>query len=349
MLVGVNGCRSSSVPDPYAVRPVHGTGWVASDHYVGPLPWQRPQLTRGQQFLCLTDSYSSEMPQFRDTATRQNIAIVKMGLRVFILRKIDPNPVPGAPALLTFSIEGSSHKLTLASDAGVDNLPCLTPLSEDGRLDSLRQRYEGHLVWCYGGCGTQHTGGVTAVTDDAQTSVSVITPVLLPVRIRRIVRLCALSRIVRYGAYYPSGSQDPKEPGFMDDRPLLIVLDSPNARYGGTNFQYHTTADAKRHLLGTYALCADPDDFKQNFSLRSPRGEHPGWPQAVLQEIADGDAQVGMTHDAVAWTLGWPSYFEAPKEQRAESNWRYDNGCYGYTLSFDQRGRVSYIDEGIPP
>ena len=350
VLLLVAGCRPASTPDSYALKPErHGTGWVSDTHYIGPLPKQAAQLRPGQEFLCLQpDEFAPAQPPFFDAVTGKSVNAYKLCLRVFTLQSVTPR-TSAPPAQLTFTINHSQRKLTLASNADVDQLPWLIPLLDDATLDALRHRYEGNLVWCYGGCSTQHDGGITAVADDSHTSISVITPVLLPVRIRRIVRLDKLRRHVTSGSFASGGSANFQELDFEADRPLLVVLDTPNAAYGGANFQSLTPAEARRHLLGTDITCADTWDFQQHFSLKPPGEEHLDWSHAVLQDIADGNIQIGETHDMVAWTLGWPSYLETQTQSRAALTWVYDNGMYGYTLRFDKRGKVADINEGIPP
>ena len=357
-------------------------GWIRHNYYSGPPPRHPSALQPGQQFLCLPDTASSPL-DFHDAATGQTIAAHSLGLRILTLLKV-ASPVSGSPARLTFGVEGSSLKLTLASSAPVDKLAGLIPLADDNgngaadaALDHLRRAYEGRFVWCYGGDGS------IAVTDSSAYSAYVSTPLLLPTRVRRIVRIDRTGVPMNIGQQQNVVSDTIQTNAFTDDYPLVVIFDIPNAEcdfmlnadasdFGPLappipqwtpttavqllpQFPPRPTLDepvppttpkqVKTHVLGSYIVLADTWDFDRRYSLRSPRAQHPDWSSRTLYQLSHGEIQTGMTRDMVAWKRGYGNGYGTLSHLRRADAWTYDDlKPWFITISFNKRGRVNNID-----
>ncbi len=340
---------------PSIVLPAILTGWVAADHYVGPTPRQNARLVAGQQFLCFyNDTFSAPAEPFRDSVTGQIVPPKQIAFRVLTLQSIQ-HPPTGA-ALLTFSVEGSARQVTLNSDADVDELPALTPLLDDAPLDSLRRRYEGHLVWCYGGNVAQ------TATDDPAFFPTSRAPALLPLRVKRILRLDRVGLALSMTTWINNliGNTQSGHDLYTDDRPLLVELTSPTNRFAvntdeisgpqATLIESSYAAYQKRLknvTAGEYRISADPWELERVFSLQSPQSLHPDWTRQELRHLSNAEVVPGMTRDQVGWATGWPAApgdIKSFDQLRALPVWVYQRMPFDYTITFNSHGRVSKID-----
>lgn len=363
-----------NVPPPVSAK----MGWITHDYYSGAPPRHPSALQPGQQFLCLPDS-ALDPTDFHDAATGQIIAAHSLGLHILTLLSV-ASPVSGSTARLTFGVEGSPLKLTLASNAPVDKLAGLIPLANDAddtALDYLRHAYEGRFVWCYGGDGS------IAVTDSSAYSAYISTPLLSPARIRRIVRIDRTGVPMNIGQQQNVESDTIRTNSFVDDYPLIFIFDIPNAEcdfmlnadasdFGPLappippwtpttpvqllpQFPPLTTTDEplppttpkqlKTHVLGSYIVLADAWDFDRRYSLRSPRAQHPEWSSHTLYQLSHGEIQIGMTRDMVAWKWGYGNGYGTLAHLRRAAAWTYDDlKPWFITISFNKRGRVNNIE-----
>lgn len=58
--------------------------------------------------------------------------------------------------------------------------------------------------------------------------------------------------------------------------------------------------------------------FRNGYNSRKERS-------AMLDAIEDGTVKVGMTHEMVAWAIGFPAFEGSPSELYGLSDWDYDS------------------------
>ncbi len=287
-----------------------------------------PSLAPGQTFVYMGSAFSAPPQPLLDAATRRPITLDQFGLRILTLLKTAQKT--NGTRLLTFSVEGSKRRVTLQTDAGVGSLPGIVALLHDDKCDALRRNYEGRQVWCYG------HGSSSGLTDNADYAISKEEwSVSTPVRIRHILRL------------------DADNVSTAANEPLLVVLNQRYAVYKTADFyiirpKYRRSRIVAR-LSSGYQLFAGTADFERLYSLKSPHIQHPEWSRSVLHQLDGEDTLLGMTHDMLAWTMGWPDDSGSLDQLRAMPQWDYHtDNPKPYIVTFDRSGRVSDVDWGGP-
>lgn len=128
-------------------------------------------------------------------------------------------------------------------------------------------------------------------------------------------------------------------PGYMGERkseftatnPLVAILEVPskgmtiNAFISNSEKVPDITTSASSSCIALWNTFADSWDFEREYSLKHPFKSHPEWPARMRKAMLKGELKKGMTHEMVAWVIGWPSEQGTKEDLKALDQWTYDS------------------------
>jgi len=312
---------------------------------VAPSPRRVPTLSPGQTFLFVTPRQWNLTPRpntFRDEGAAP-VSWGELELKVVTLDKVTHDP--SADRLLWFSVDGRRSRVRLRGEWDVSLLPNLYPLLEDDRLDALRTKFEGRQVWAYGGFQVHCATGDPIATGGFWTRAS------SSAVIRRIFRIHAGGIEIGAGGLRAA---DAFPSAFSALDPLVVVLTpaedfKPTAAYSGGVPGTRQPPGVLKACAVMFQMHGDVWDFERTYSLQPPWKAHADWPPAMLRAVLEDRLVIGMTHEMVAWTKGWPVEYGTIQDLKAMENWRFDDlRPLGYRVHF-KGGRVVRVGpEGRP-
>ncbi|MHB1456771.1 MAG: hypothetical protein ACYC0V_07640 [Armatimonadota bacterium] len=311
--------------------------------YISPRPGTIPSMTIGHRFLF--DSKDSEHP-YVDALTRKSVSRNTMNLRVLNLVQVDS--VKPDKRTFIFTMDRYQGRIEAELAQGVDKLPSLNLLVDDDTVAQLRRKYEGKKVWQYGGAGSLWSRG------NANESFSVSGPITTSWVIRKIVRAYTGGTELRIGRA-PGLIGGDTESAFTVSNPLFVTLSpsKPMQFEGFSGWESNSTdpdaaGDELETMMGSkprsgvyYMIFADAWDFEREYSLSNPMTTHPEWSALMRKAVIKGELRKGMTHDMVAWVMGWPGEYGTIPVMRLWKEWRYDSlPPFSYMVYF-KNGRVT--------
>jgi len=276
-----------------------------------------------------------------------------------------PDEVSGADLGTIFTIlrvDEQAGQLTLTDDRGqiltvkapsdAASFQDLLPLADDTSLQRVRELYEGKLVWGRGGLRADCTisnnegGGIEASGR-------------LPFRIRRIVRVYGQAS---FNLGYDGPSNFDSDSSFVAMNPLIVLFDKPALANVRLSEQWSIGLPPKSAGLSRaaplepkrcnrfYAIKADVWDFERTYSTIAPEVEHPDWPANIIQAIYSHDVLPGMTHDMVAWSRGYPSFWGSIGYLDRLDAWKYPSAPPFHYWAYFTRGKlVKFGPDGSLP
>ncbi|MHB1457558.1 MAG: hypothetical protein ACYC0V_11655 [Armatimonadota bacterium] len=318
--------------------------------YMPPKPRSIPSMKVGQKFLFTADE--SEHP-YMDATTERPVPSDAMIMQVLTLVQVKKPWL--RKQSLYFTMDRYRGRICTELPHGAVNPPGMYPLVEDDTLDDLRRRYEGKMVWQYGGANAYWSTGNT------NESVSVSGPASTSWLIHSISRVYVGAYPLRIG-YAPGFIGEDTESSFADNNPLFALL-SPskplkmqsiskwiasdgNSSYGNSENEYARHPESGVH----YLVFADAWDFERAFSTIDPLTAHPEWSRLMRHAVMDGEIRKGMTRDMVVWVIGWPGEYARIQEMRTWDEWRYDGMMACNYMVYFRNGRVTrFGTDGTPP
>lgn len=312
--------------------------------YVTPEPDQGPALRPGQRFLGTPweDASATTATPYWDVKSGKPITWGEIAIRVATLQRVEP---VAAGNRLTFVLEKHTGQICLETEHPATDLPYLTPLLTEPTVRNLKARYEGKLVWCYGGPGAQ------CVCTEPGMSISLSGRLDTPLRIRRIERVYRPGTEMAIGRATFLGGE--RESAFVTDNPLIVILEAPaNAlefsamwyvggedTSGAKDIAMEVASDPRAYCLGIWNELSDRWDFEREYSLSGPFGGHSRWPAKMRKAVLNSEVIKGMTREMVAWATGWPSMYGTKDEMLRIDDWAYDNIPFQGHIYF-KNGRV---------
>jgi hypothetical protein len=296
--------------------------------YVPPAPRALPSLRAGQRFLLLPDADT----EYRDEAGA-DVSRGDVTMHTATLVRTEGNR-------LTFAVDGYSRKLVAPAPRDVAHISGIVPLVDDRNVDNLNRRYDGKNVWGRGGFGASCVLNAPGGTWGASG------PSAHPIVVRRVFRIYRNVDMAIGPQIGAMGGGRKSE--YYDESPLVVWLSVPDdtvfSSVSGTGsirvqtVSAHAPASAaplrvnpmgpNDACVAYYTYFADAWDMDRAYSLVPP--------PAGLREMRNG-----LTHEQVAWVLGYPSMYGSPAQLDALRAWRYDNlPPFDYWVYFDANDRV---------
>ncbi len=326
--------------DPFTLPdgdPVAGARATLSDWsiYLPPQPAATPAMRVGQRFLVLPDATTVYTGDRGSEISRREIT-----MHVAVLSRMDGKK-------LTLRVSGSPRVIVADAGNAPTQLPGLPPLVDDGVVRGLNRRYDGQRVWGRGGLGAQ------CVLDAAGGTWSGGGPNSRPYTVKHVFRIYRSSYDLAIGGQIGAIGGG-RQSEFQDDSPLVVWLDVPadvtystisgtggmsvRAQRSGVQTPPPQTPAPKMPVhLGPNDACvayfsyfADAWDMDRAYSLSPP-------PPGIGTTV-----KTGMTHEQVAWVLGYPAGYGSPAQLDRIQAWRYDNlPPFSYWVYFDTSGHVT--------
>jgi hypothetical protein len=247
-----------------------------------------------------------------------------------------------------FRREGSAAKVQITSDGDFASFPELCPVLEDARVKRLRAKYAGKKVWSYGG------GVAAALLKDPEDALSVHDSVVAPFVIKRLLRIAKPGVMLHVGPRSVLGGD--LQADFTTNTPLVALLDVPGkphvagGEFSGKDEKEVVKAMTEPEVIGYYRMFDGAWDFEREYSLASPFKTHPEWSASVRKAVREGEVRKGMTHDMVAWAIGWPSERGSIAEMKTWKAWRYDRlPPFSYWVYFQNGKVVRFGEDGHLP
>ncbi len=294
--------------------------------YLTPQPISSAKLTSGQRFVGTPweqISGSIETP-YKDAATGDPVLWRDIAAKIVTLRQVIP--VLGGNKLV-FVVEDYPGYVFIETGQAVSDLPNLTPLVEESEASALKAKYIGKQVWCYGGPGAQ------CVSSEPRMSISLLGSTDTPVRIRHIERIqMPLVSLAIGQATFVGGD---RSSSFVTDNPLLVILDKRFAALDFSALSYvgedgeklavEVSSNPEKYCLGLWEMLSDRWDFERSYSLTNPFKAQNKWPKKMQKAVRKGSVVIGMTHEMVAWAIGWPAIYGKKADMLSLNDWKYDN------------------------
>jgi hypothetical protein len=280
--------------------------------YVAPQPRAAPALRVGQRYLVVPVTnvvYADE----------NGMAIPWSAISLHVARITS---IGSATVML--DVAQTTYRIREERSSDSPALLGLAPLADDASQEEMDSWYAGKEVWNRGQllslCGT----GSTALIDSKSGGGYDVGTV----RVRHVYRVDVPFYILALGDMIGANGFGHAS-GFDVSSPLLVTLDVRDPRPGFSACPQ------------SYSLFADAWDMQRALSTVSVRTAHPDWPPAMLEDIEDHNIAVGMTHEMVAWSIGFPAFEGSPNELYRLSDWDYDsNPRATYSVHFGADGRV---------
>ncbi len=316
--------------------------------YEAPVPPHSPELRAGQRFLdAAADRVNGvEGPPIVDPAlvdaSDKPIGRARIALHPLTLTHVDTSV---SPHVLTFDAPNVGT-LRLHSDADAGHLPGLVPLVNDAEAARLERAYAGRLVWTVGG---SNLGCVSAGATVASGSVESDSAFAVD----HVFRAAGLP--THFNGIGGFGGSD-RSSAFITDDPIIVVLYPVGpTKFGGASYSNVGGAqpnlfDLRRDCVAFSARFADGWDFERSFRRASLENEHPDWDAATLAHIRTNEVRVGMTHEMIAWMLGYPPVFGTSTAVDRLEKWDYDNPApFASTVYFRGDRVAAYDPPGFLP
>ena len=240
-------------------------------------------------------------------------------------------------SLVITNLHGATYSIPVAQ---VLTQADLIPIVEDENATALQNAYSGKLVWPRGGarlrCGYDPYG----------SAFYEVSP-RLPLRLRTIVRAYRNAELTLGfdGAFGDATyvAIDPLIITFELTRTPDIWGSGYSDRHPAPGLSAHIWAIEKCRFL--YSVKADVWDFMRSYSSASAASQHPDWSAATIRLINAGKISHGMTHDMVAWSLGYPAALGDRKELNRLSVWRYPHAPgFGEATVYFKNGKVISVN-----
>jgi hypothetical protein len=344
--------RSDLAPGMYRVVDSADRGIGEQTSYVPPAPDRPPALRIGQRFLASPAFYGFARGAFGFGARETPTAWRSRALHEYTLTHIERL---GEVSSLTFA--GTEKFVArVARDTEVTQIDGLRPVLEDDALREVRRLYVGHTAW---------TLGLNEMKCARYPNRALEIEAAMPVRIEAIYRVPNLTEFRSSGQQNIWSREEAR--AFWIHDPMLVVL-RPLARSSTTSFVPRPTAtplvvadttalekavkvfdgvDRERRAgplptpdpsiadpctIGTNAL-ADRWEVERTFSLRPP--------DANVRAALHNGRMARLTHDEVAFVMGYPSDYGPRAELDRARKWTY-TGLGGYDrgteISFGRNG-----------
>jgi hypothetical protein len=283
---------------------VQGRGdWI----YVAPQPRATPALQIGRRYLVVPIANVV----YADDHAR-TIPWSAISLRVARVTTIDSETV-------MLRVENTPYTLRETRSGDASTLLGLVPLLEDATQTAMQAWYGGKRIWVRGQLQS------LCASDPAASNIN--WDGSLTIRVRNVYRVALPFFELALGQNV-GGSGYGRASGFQVSSPLLITLDISNTGAGA-------------RCNDAYAFFADGWDMQRALSTSSVRATHPSWPTEILKSIDDGAVRVGMTHEMVAWSIGFPAFPGAVSDLYHLSRWDYDDDPgQTYYVDFGENGKV---------
>ncbi|MGA7570970.1 MAG: hypothetical protein WCA80_09215, partial [Candidatus Aquilonibacter sp.] len=279
--------------------------------YVAPQPKARPALRIGQRYLVVP--VSNVVYADKNGAT---IPWSGISLHVARVTSIDA-------ATVTLDVADTPYRLREARSGDSPVLLGLVPLVEDPSQQAMDSWYAGKEVWNRGQLLSLSTSDSNDLIDGKTGGGYDVGTI----RVRHVYRVA----MPFYGLVLGTrvGGSGFGNFYFESSSPLLVTLGVSDPRHVGATF------------IDRFSLFADSWDMQRALSTVSPHVAHPNWPRTVLEAIDEGRAQVGMTHEMVAWAIGFPPYEGSPSALYRLSDWDYEySPRETYYVHFGADGRA---------
>jgi len=291
--------------------------------YIPPPPDSVPELRLGQRFLVFPDTFNNARYIDEDGHDLERSKIV---FHTATLASIDENK-------FVFTVSGTSFKIAEPSNLPVTAIPGLPPLIEDPVVEDLERRYAGKRVWGRGQTAAE------CVVDIPGQAMAGGGPGMIPSSVHHVFRVYQ-SGLLRLGNNVGEFDGSGDSEIFMDGSPLVVWLDVPRLK-GQVLPAIPATGPfpgvSRRQCIVTYATFADGWDLDRSYSVSAPPA---GLPKTI---------QPGMTHEEVAWLLGYPPVYGAPAELNRLQIWRFHAALVdSFWVYFDQGGHVTTTKTNAP-
>ena len=255
---------------------------------------------------------------------------------------------------LTFGVSAYDRKIVTGIGGAPTQISGIVPVVDDGSVRRLNARYAGRRIWGRGGLGAQ------CILRDPGGTWGAGGPNSRPYTILHIFRIYRSSFELGIGGQIGAIGGG-RQSAFVDESPLVVWLDVPSdttftavggtgsvgvsAKPAGPRTSSAPAPTPGRAVLGPnpecaayFAYFADGWDLNRAYSLVPPP-----YPQTGVK--------VGMTHEQVAWQIGYPAAYGSAAWLDSLEAWRYDNlPPFSYWVYFGADGRVTkYGPDGQLP
>ena len=283
--------------------------------YVAPKPNAPPSLRIGQRYLVLPPPSDAGVKERNITYEDSALGAIPFpAISLHVARIISLNATH-----VTLAVAQTHYRLRESRSGNSPALLGLVPILEDPAQQSMESWYAGKRVWIRGGlqnlCASEP--GLDLDWPDTHTA-----------RIQHIYRVDVPFFELALG-HHIGASGFGRDSGFETSSPLLVTFAPDNKEAGNA------------HCADRFSFFADAWDLQRALSTKSVSEAHPNWPPAMVDAIKHGRVRIGMTHEMVAWALGFPPYRRPLSEINQLSYWTYDdqpaNNIY---VEFDANGKV---------
>ncbi len=290
--------------------------------YVAPKPNALPSLRTGQKCLVLpppSDAGVKEMRIKYEDRAHGEIPFHNISLHVARIVSIGNTTV-------TLAVSQTHYRLRESRSGNSPALLGLVPILEDPAQQAMESRYAGKRVWIRGDlqnfCASEPGLDIDWPTRTA--------------RIQHIYRVDVPFFELALG-HHIGASGFGRDSGFETSSPLLVTF-APAKEEAG-----------RAHCADRFSFFADAWDLQRALSINSVSKAHPNWPAAMVDAIKHGKVHIGMTHEMVAWALGFPPYRRPLGELYRLSNWTYDDQPANNTyVEFGADGKVRHFGRTNP-
>ncbi len=305
-----------------------------------------PSVRVGQTFVALpSQSGLNTRPGVAESGMPDGLHGTDFG-SIFTITRIEEQA--GQLNLATLESD-RAQSLTVKVTSDVASLQDLVPLADDIGLQHLREVYEGKLVWGRGGLHAD-----CAISNEEGGAINAVGR--LPFRIRRIVRAYGQAW---FNLGYDGPSNFESDSSFAAMNPLIVLFDKParadvkvieHWSIGISLVSPRASPLESQRCTAFYAIKADVWDFERTYSTVAPEAEHPDWPTNIVEAIYSHDVLLGMTHDMVAWSRGYPSFWGSIAYLNTLHAWKYPSTPPFHYWAYFKRGKlVKFEPDGRLP
>jgi hypothetical protein len=291
--------------------------------YVAPKQNALPALRIGQEYLVLpppSDAGVKALNIEYEDAAQGAIPFQAISLHIARIISLDTTSV-------TVAVAQTQHHLREPRSGNSPALLGLVPILDDPSQRAMESWYAGKRVWTRG-----HLQNLCA----SKPGLNIDWPSNVIARVQHVYRVdvpffeLALGHNIGASGYG-------RDSGFESSSPLLVTL-TPK-----------TEGDDPTRCADPFLFFADAWDMQRALSTSSVRQAHPDWPPTMLDAIEQGRVQVGMTHEMVAWAIGFPADRRPLSELYRLSSWSYDDQpANNYYVEFGSDGRVRHFGRTNP-
>jgi hypothetical protein len=209
---------------------------------------------------------------------------------------------------------------TLSAHSG---LPTGAPEIDDPIAETLSVRFSNKPLWTFGRLTFTCFGG-------ANMGMQVNSDGRQPMHIDRIIRVANIFTTRPFGDPFECMSSCGENWHSSTYHPLVALFNAFGSE--PTWMRYPTTPAPSPHpgtcTQGTYAF-VDDSDIERTFTTEDPHVVHPEWDPQMRASMLDYKVQVGMTHEMVAFAMGYPATTgtRAELEKLSEWTWRPQTSC----------------------